>query len=235
MREYPVYHGEDGSSLNPCFNGICSMRWFALTTVAMCWAVLILVLMEYAQWASRRPRRQLPWDGLNPCFNGICSMRQLPWDLSSSHGRSLNPCFNGICSMSVPWQLCNVLGFVLILVLMEYAQWGKNQETGEVEYPGVLILVLMEYAQWEYPVYHGEDGSTGLNPCFNGICSMRTTSVRFKFFSRVLILVLMEYAQWALDFYPPRTCYAYGLNPCFNGICSMSQGLKEAAKTNSVS
>ena len=61
---------------------------------------------------------------------------------------------------------------VLILVLMEYAQWGYK-----VLYTGycrkVLILVLMEYAQWEveYPVYHGEDGS-------------------------VLILVLMEYAQW---------------------------------------
>ena len=26
----------------------------------------------------------------------------------------------------------------------------KNQETGEVEYPVVLILVLMEYAQWGF-------------------------------------------------------------------------------------
>ena len=35
--------------LNPCFNGICSMRWHAAGEEVTDDEVLILVLMEYAQ------------------------------------------------------------------------------------------------------------------------------------------------------------------------------------------
>ena len=38
---------------------------------------------------------------------------------------------------------------VLILVLMEYAQWVSNVVKLSKFKDAVLILVLMEYAQWE--------------------------------------------------------------------------------------
>ena len=41
-----------GNSLNPCFNGICSM-------------------------SGKEIKLKRTFAGLNPCFNGICSMRLL--------------------------------------------------------------------------------------------------------------------------------------------------------------
>ena len=38
--------------------------------------VLILVVMEYTQWAHTESRNRKIYDGLNPCCNGIYSMRQ---------------------------------------------------------------------------------------------------------------------------------------------------------------
>ena len=55
----------------------------------------------------------------------------------------------------------------------------------------------MEYALWEISVNTEFDSVKGLNPCFNGICSLR----------------IMETIDF--DLYE---C----LNPCFNGICSLS-------------
>ena len=60
--------------LNPCFNGICSMRVVCLDS---CGNVL---------------------GCLNPCFNGICSMSAFAEGTLCFEG-GLNPCFNGICSM----------------------------------------------------------------------------------------------------------------------------------------
>ena len=48
----------------------------------------------------------------------------------------------------------------------------------------------LDVQPWRYEFY-------GLNPCFNGICSMRQ--------------------GWE-----EQSVEADGLNPCFNGICSMS-------------
>ena len=59
--------------------------------------VLILVVMEYTQWASLRDNR-----------------------LSV---RCLNPCCNGIYSMSCRWCYYGTKQDVLILVVMEYTQW----------------------------------------------------------------------------------------------------------------
>ena len=45
--------------------------------------------------------------------------------------------------------LIGYMSKVLILVLMEYAQWDIKKELLNMNLGIVLILVLMEYAQWE--------------------------------------------------------------------------------------
>ena len=92
---------------------------------------------------------------------------------------------------------------VLILVLMEYALWVR-WPNGPPRITVVLILVLMEYALWAHVVCWAEAGKACLNPCFNGICSLR-----IKHLSIMANLT-------------------FSLNPCFNGICSLS------AKTGAV-
>ena len=85
------------SSLNPCFDGICSMR------------------------EALRALKALMFPCLNPCFDGICSMRAYPITMDISDV-SLNPCFDGICSMRSTKKTVIAALYVLILVLMEYAQ-----------------------------------------------------------------------------------------------------------------
>ena len=70
--------------------------------------VLILVVMEYTQWAETAKR--------NPIHP------------------SLNPCCNGIYSMSDKDRKRQMFAHVLILVVMEYTQWGlltKLQKLGQ--------------------------------------------------------------------------------------------------------
>ena len=86
--------GKQKLSLNPCCNGIYSMRTMS-------------VLPESA---SR---------SLNPCCNGIYSMRQAATPKKKRRG--LNPCCNGIYSMSKS-DVKFVDFSVLILVVMEYTQ-----------------------------------------------------------------------------------------------------------------
>ena len=89
---------------------------------------------------------------------------------------------------------------VLILVLMEYALWAFVYMSVVDDKTIVLILVLMEYALWVYTKYGVElSVSSGLNPCFNGICSLRQSNKSIcSCWLFVLILVLMEYALWAI-------------------------------------
>ena len=49
-RVFPYLDGMNSEGLNPCFNGICSLRLESVLMVRL---------------VSR---------GLNPCFNGICSL-----------------------------------------------------------------------------------------------------------------------------------------------------------------
>ena len=78
---------------------------------------------------------------------------------------------------------------------MEYTQWVIlfifiNHKTL------VLILVVMEYTQWG--VFSDEEhiGDQSLNPCCNGIYSMSYIRVSLSVDKPVLILVVMEYTQW---------------------------------------
>ena len=85
--------------------------------------VLILVVMEYTQW-DRLGSNTIHKQGLNPCCNGIYSMskrRRVVYKVNES----LNPCCNGIYSMSefFSWTVIYPRS-VLILVVMEYTQWG---------------------------------------------------------------------------------------------------------------
>ena len=58
---------------------------------------------------------------------------------------------------------------------MEYALWdGMSTKRAQTEI-SVLILVLMEYALWAPDVKTYAVGLAGLNPCFNGICSLSIT------------------------------------------------------------
>ena len=64
-----------------------------------------------------------------------------------------------------------VCATVLILVVMEYTQWAGFAAVAA--FIIVLILVVMEYTQWDYRMYYLYSGDC-LNPCCNGIYSMRT-------------------------------------------------------------
>ena len=55
---------------------------------------------------------------------------------------------------------------------MEYTQWGAMFGFNN-SYVAVLILVVMEYTQWEWNLNCLNSFSIGLNPCCNGIYSMR--------------------------------------------------------------
>ena len=79
--------------------------------------------MEYTQWESMNEWKTKT-ESLNPCCNGIYSMRKQKLKSLSSE---------------IP---------VLILVVMEYTQWGMNEWKTKTQ--KVLILVVMEYTQWEY-------------------------------------------------------------------------------------
>ena len=87
----------------------------------------------------------------------------------------------------------------------------------------VLILVVMEYTQWDWKVLAPEYPISRLNPCCNGIYSMREGACKNVLIASVLILVVMEYTQWVavfdLSLVIPR------LNPCCNGIYSMRRVL----------
>ena len=155
--------------LNPCFIGTCSLR------LVICFrrkkgSVLILVLLEHALWGD--------WRTWGPsCV--IC----------------LNPCFIGTCSLSPYVVLIPSSDAVLILVLLEHALWASHKRA-RVTSLAVLILVLLEHALWEVLRSPCAQGSSCLNPCFIGTCS------------------LSKPHPWIADMVE---C----LNPCFIGTCSL--------------
>ena len=85
-------------SLNPYYNGICSMS-NNNNNIVFSYEVLILIIMEYALWAGSGDGYGVKEYSLNPYYNGICSMRAMKRRLRQS-AQSLNPYYNGICSMS---------------------------------------------------------------------------------------------------------------------------------------
>ena len=139
--------------LNPCSNGIYSMR------------------------LSNRAQR-LTVSCLNPCSNGIYSM-SLKWCDTSHSPLGLNPCSNGIYSMSRYSNGKSPHWGVLILVLMEYTQWVNKNHHNHFK-TRVLILVLMEYTQWECLQRLQWGLSVSLNPCSNGIYSMRVGNDAYR-------------------------------------------------------
>ena len=126
---------------------------------------------------------------------------------------------------------------------MEYTQWVKKS-VDEWAIKNVLILVVMEYTQWGGTISWSWK-MQGLNPCCNGIYSMRfwNKDIR-KILKCVLILVVMEYTQWASEsnaktkkstvlilvvmeytqWVKKNRLWkkSFCLNPCCNGIYSMS-------------
>ena len=164
------------SSLNPCSNGICSLR---------------LVVKQKDRRSSLR---------LNPCSNGICSLSS-GWTSSRRNNCSLNPCSNGICSLRCLRSTSRSLRIsVLILVLMEYAHWDCIWRIYAWHNDGLNPCSngICSLSSWPecLGTFH-----YGLNPCSNGICSLRDYEVRISRKRYVLILVLMEYAHWDLAKY----------------------------------
>ena len=86
---------DNARSLNPCCNGIYSMRAFNCSQL----------------WKKR---------SLNPCCNGIYSMSVGITAIIMAF--CLNPCCNGIYSMSNYMTKLKKVNEVLILVVMEYTQ-----------------------------------------------------------------------------------------------------------------
>ena len=66
LMEYALWELENNStnnlnlkSLNPCFNGICSLSMSQQKISPICCGVLILVLMEYALWEKEQEAKEL--------------------------------------------------------------------------------------------------------------------------------------------------------------------------------
>ena len=78
----------------------------------------------------------------------------------------------------------------------------------------------MEYTQWDM-LLCSLLSMAGLNPCCNGIYSMRDMKFLLFLYQKVLILVVMEYTQWVV-LNGVGLSVGVGLNPCCNGIYSMS-------------
>ncbi len=77
---------------------------------------------------------------------------------------------------------------------------NKNYTFGFDE--SVLILILMEYALWGKQVCRCLTSWWSLNPYSNGIYSMRRcNSLLFEKARSVLILILMEYTLWGRGYY----------------------------------
>ena len=107
-------------SLNPCCNGIYSMRKQKLKSLSSEIPVLILVVMEYTQWVLLKStlwKRHVLI---------LVVMEYTQWVLTRLEGQR--------------W--C-----VLILVVMEYTQWDLPNIRNAIS-SKVLILVVMEYTQW---------------------------------------------------------------------------------------
>ena len=130
-------------------------------------------------------------------------MEYTQWDKNTSHYillQRLNPCCNGIYSMSYKAGKLSKhqIESVLILVVMEYTQWVMLLWNINNPNRVVLILVVMEYTQWDQ-LKDWSKWKESLNPCCNGIYSMRVKNILPKKI-RVLILVVMEYTQWVFDY-----------------------------------
>ena len=130
-------------SLNPCCNGIYSMSVYYLIFYNSL-TVLILVVMEYTQWAKNSGATFWMRVGLNPCCNGIYSMR-------------------------VQGLLPTNLG-VLILVVMEYTQWAPP-EWARLQAEGLNPCCNGIYSM-RINILNIKKMENSLNPCCNGIYSM---------------------------------------------------------------
>ena len=147
--------------------------------------------MEYTQWVKFHFDRTLDI-GLNPCCNGIYSMScREPFNKKNG---SLNPCCNGIYSMSMSRNDNPLLGGLNPCCNGIYSMSSLHEITHHLCVE-VLILVVMEYTQWGL-ISSWKLLLASLNPCCNGIYSMRDYSHPTLMGSFVLILVVMEYTQW---------------------------------------
>ena len=110
--------------LNPCCNGIYSMRILFASTQDKA-LVLILVVMEYTQWADALAQ----FNTDNNVVLILVVMEYTQWACSGRrphHHLCLNPCCNGIYSMSCIGMFSCANRRVLILVVMEYTQWEQR-------------------------------------------------------------------------------------------------------------
>ena len=87
-------------SLNPCFNGICSARYFIFSYYKLS-IVLILVLMEYALRGCHGSDIENQESAVLILVLMEYALREMNLlDVFGGYVTSLNPCFNGICSAS---------------------------------------------------------------------------------------------------------------------------------------
>ena len=116
--------------------------------------VLILVVMEYTQWAFSQAKDWSKWS-LNPCCNGIYSMRCVIAFSLALLSICLNPCCNGIYSMRV-FSFHQKQNLFCLNPCCNGIYSMRHRDCNSKLY-AVLILVVMEYTQWEqrltYPLY----------------------------------------------------------------------------------
>ena len=155
MRELSTLFG--GASLNPCCNGICSRRGRMDLFIPVFLQVSILVVMEYALGAVSNK-------GGTPRLKEVSILVVMEYALGGPKRthcykwRSLNPCCNGICSRRVKFKS------------------GKAHTSVSLNpcCNGICSRSLTAIEKMNTPW-------TGLNPCCNGICSRR---VRNEFISQ---------------------------------------------------
>ena len=193
--EYRVFVTINGTKvrLNPCCNGICSVRQRLPTSCPS--AVLILVVMEYVLWAHSRWK-----DGEESHVLILVVMEYVLWAgmAFTCTGYGTNVLILVVMEY-VLWAFLSVVlrwsRFVLILVVMEYVLWEQGVAL-QSRSKGVLILVVMEYVLWVCGIGWKYEIVNRLNPCCNGICSVSYENVNNNF-------------------------SIFSLNPCCNGICSV--------------
>ena len=133
-------------SLNPCFNGWCTLTPQRKCSSRKCCIVLILVLMDDALWPSLNGYETDGEFGLNPCFNGWCTLT-IGIFCRLVMGLCLNPCFNGWCTLTI-----YVLSWIACLRSLNPC------------FNGWCTLTLpLPTITWCL---------RSLNPCFNGWCTL---------------------------------------------------------------
>ena len=161
--------------LNPCCSGRCSVRHLGRGICPTCKEVLILVVVEDAQWDwLKSTEKERVYTVLI-----LVVVEDAQWGLNDfPHVATTLSVLILVVVEDAQWEVpvysfIYLFNIVLILVVVEDAQWGPWARGQRFLRVLVLILVVVEDAQWEWWELEWVAGLLRLNPCCSGRCSVR--------------------------------------------------------------